>query len=49
LQEVWGITHVEDAHYPRIFIRRVRKKIRRTRSVGAVVGLLALQLAIAER
>jgi len=27
LKEVWGITHLEDAHYLRIFIRKVRKKI----------------------
>ena len=27
LTEVWGVTHLEDAHYLRIFIRKVRKKI----------------------
>jgi two-component system, OmpR family, KDP operon response regulator KdpE len=27
LKEVWGITHLDDAHYLRIFIRKVRKKI----------------------
>jgi two-component system KDP operon response regulator KdpE len=29
LKEVWGNTHVDDAHYLRIFIRKVRKKIER--------------------
>jgi len=27
LKEVWGVTHLEDAHYLRIFIRKIRKKI----------------------
>jgi two-component system KDP operon response regulator KdpE len=27
LKEVWGVLHVDDAHYLRIFIRKVRKKI----------------------
>jgi two-component system KDP operon response regulator KdpE len=27
LKEVWGVTHVENAHYLRIFIRKIRKKI----------------------
>ena len=27
LKEVWGMTHLEDAHYLRIFIRKIRKKI----------------------
>ena len=27
LKEVWGVTHLDDAHYLRIFIRKVRKKI----------------------
>jgi two-component system, OmpR family, KDP operon response regulator KdpE len=27
LKEVWGATHLDDAHYLRIFIRKVRKKI----------------------
>jgi two-component system KDP operon response regulator KdpE len=27
LKEVWGVSHIEDAHYLRIFIRKVRKKI----------------------
>ncbi|HXI99509.1 MAG TPA: response regulator [Gemmatimonadaceae bacterium] len=27
LKEVWGIQHVEDAHYLRIFVRKLRKKI----------------------
>jgi two-component system, OmpR family, KDP operon response regulator KdpE len=27
LKQVWGVTHLEDAHYLRIFIRKVRKKI----------------------
>lgn len=27
LKEVWGIKHVEDAHYLRIFVRKLRKKI----------------------
>src|SRR4249919_2961127 len=27
LKEVWGVTHVDDAHYLRIFMRKVRKKI----------------------
>jgi two-component system KDP operon response regulator KdpE len=26
---VWGVTHVDDAHYLRIFIRKVRRKIER--------------------
>ena len=29
LKEVWGIQHVEDAHYLRIFVRKLRKKIER--------------------
>ena len=29
LKEVWGIQHVDDAHYLRIFIRKLRKKIER--------------------
>jgi two-component system, OmpR family, KDP operon response regulator KdpE len=27
LKEVWGVTHLDDAHYLRIFIRKIRKKI----------------------
>jgi len=27
LKEVWGVTHLEDAHYLRILIRKIRKKI----------------------
>ncbi len=27
LKEVWGVTHLDDAHYLRIFIRKLRKKI----------------------
>ena len=27
LKEVWGVLHVDDAHYLRIFIRKVRRKI----------------------
>ena len=27
LKEVWGISHVQDAHYLRIFVRKIRKKI----------------------
>jgi two-component system KDP operon response regulator KdpE len=27
LKEVWGIAHAEDAHYLRIFVRKLRKKI----------------------
>lgn len=27
LKEVWGVLHMDDAHYLRIFIRKVRKKI----------------------
>jgi two-component system KDP operon response regulator KdpE len=27
LREVWGVTHVRDAHYLRIFIRKLRHKI----------------------
>jgi two-component system, OmpR family, KDP operon response regulator KdpE len=27
LKEVWGLKHVDDAHYLRIFIRKVRRKI----------------------
>ena len=27
LKEVWGVTHLEDAHYLRIFIRKICKKI----------------------
>lgn len=27
LKEVWGVTHLHDAHYLRIFVRKVRKKI----------------------
>ncbi|MEA2986683.1 MAG: two-component system, OmpR family, operon response regulator KdpE, partial [Alphaproteobacteria bacterium] len=27
LNEVWGINHVQDTHYLRIFVRRLRKKI----------------------
>jgi two-component system KDP operon response regulator KdpE len=27
LKEVWGATHVEDAHYLRIFVRKLRRKI----------------------
>ena len=29
LKEVWGVTHVDDGHYLRIFIRKVRRKIER--------------------
>jgi two-component system KDP operon response regulator KdpE len=29
LKEVWGLKHLEDAHYLRIFIRKVRRKIER--------------------
>jgi two-component system KDP operon response regulator KdpE len=29
LKEVWGVTHLDDAHYLRIFIRKIRKKIER--------------------
>lgn len=27
LKEVWGVTHVHDAHYLRIFVRKLRRKI----------------------
>jgi two-component system KDP operon response regulator KdpE len=27
LKEVWGVKHVEDAHYLRIFVRKLRRKI----------------------
>jgi two-component system KDP operon response regulator KdpE len=27
LKEVWGVTHLDDGHYLRIFIRKIRKKI----------------------
>jgi two-component system KDP operon response regulator KdpE len=27
LKEVWGVTHVEDAHYLRILVRKLRQKI----------------------
>jgi two-component system KDP operon response regulator KdpE len=27
LKEVWGIAHADDAHYLRIFVRKLRKKI----------------------
>ena len=27
LREVWGIRHVRDAHYLRIFVRKLRHKI----------------------
>jgi two-component system KDP operon response regulator KdpE len=27
LKEVWGINHVQDAHYLRIFVRKLRRKI----------------------
>lgn len=27
LKEVWGVTHVHDAHYLRIFVRKIRQKI----------------------
>ena len=27
LKEVWGATHLDDAHYLRIFIRKLRRKI----------------------
>jgi two-component system KDP operon response regulator KdpE len=27
LKEVWGVAHAEDAHYLRIFVRKLRKKI----------------------
>jgi two-component system KDP operon response regulator KdpE len=27
LKEVWGVMHLEDAHYLRIFIRKIRRKI----------------------
>lgn len=27
LKEVWGVKHVQDAHYLRIFVRKIRKKI----------------------
>ena len=27
LKEVWGVQHVQDAHYLRIFVRKLRKKI----------------------
>jgi two-component system KDP operon response regulator KdpE len=27
LREVWGVTHVHDAHYLRIFVRKLRQKI----------------------
>ena len=27
LKEVWGVTHVHDAHYLRIFVRKLRQKI----------------------
>jgi two-component system, OmpR family, KDP operon response regulator KdpE len=29
LKEVWGIAHADDAHYLRIFVRKLRKKIER--------------------
>ena len=29
LQEVWGSTHVNDRHYLRIFVRKIRRKIER--------------------
>jgi two-component system KDP operon response regulator KdpE len=27
LKEVWGVKHVEDSHYLRIFVRKLRRKI----------------------
>lgn len=27
LKEVWGVSHIEDVHYLRIFVRKVRRKI----------------------
>ena len=27
LKEVWGVKHVDDAHYLRIFVRKLRRKI----------------------
>jgi two-component system KDP operon response regulator KdpE len=27
LKEVWGVRHVQDAHYLRIFVRKLRQKI----------------------
>jgi two-component system KDP operon response regulator KdpE len=27
LKDVWGVGHVQDAHYLRIFVRRLRQKI----------------------
>ena len=27
LKEVWGIKHVNDAHYLRMFVRKIRQKI----------------------
>jgi two-component system KDP operon response regulator KdpE len=27
LREVWGTTHVQDTHYLRIFVRKLRQKI----------------------
>jgi two-component system, OmpR family, KDP operon response regulator KdpE len=27
LKEVWGVKHVHDAHYLRIFVRKLRRKI----------------------
>lgn len=29
LKEVWGVKHVQDAHYLRIFVRKLRRKIER--------------------
>jgi two-component system KDP operon response regulator KdpE len=29
LREVWGVKHLEDAHYLRIFVRKLRHKIER--------------------
>jgi len=27
LKEVWGVKHMEDSHYLRIFVRKIRQKI----------------------
>ena len=27
LKDVWGVTHVNDAHYLRILVRKIRQKI----------------------
>jgi two-component system KDP operon response regulator KdpE len=38
LNEAWGPSHVHDGHYLRIFIRKIRRKIERSRRGRACSG-----------